>query len=144
MAVYKIDDKFTSSSSDDYDNDSDFIQHIVLSGHTSYTSLMDVADSDNVASWSTIKDSCATILQSSTYSDFDVDNQTIMRSTNWPGDSANDSTYHDNYRAEIQKLNQDGAFRTIGFVRRTIRLGDQIDSDGNNWGTRVTDSDFGG
>jgi len=139
VAVYKIDDKFTSSSSDDYDNDSDFIQHVVLGGYTSYASLMDVADSDNVASWMALKDSCATILDASTYSEFDVENQSIIRTTNWPADSANDSTYHDNYRAEIGNLNTDGAFKTIPYVRRTIRMGNQTDSDGNNWGMRDDD-----
>ena len=51
MAVMKIDDKFTSSTSDTYTNDSDFIQNIVLSGHTSYSSLMAIADSDNISAW---------------------------------------------------------------------------------------------
>ena len=135
MAVFKIDDKFTSSVSDDYNNDSDFIQHIVLSGHTSYASVMSLADSDNVASWMAIKDSCAAILQTSTYTNFNSEDQSIERSTNWPGDSPNDSTYFSMYRAEIDKLNPSGSFRTTTFVRRTIRVGTGVDSDGNNWGS---------
>jgi hypothetical protein len=145
MAVFKIDDIFTSSVSDEYDNDSDFIQHIVLGGHTSYASLFSVADSDGISSWAALKDSCASILQSSTYFNFNNADQSIERSTNWPADSANleewdmsrvanDSTYYEMYRAEIPKLNISGSFRTTPYVRKTIRIGDQSDSDGNNWG----------
>ena len=135
MPVFTIVDKFTSSSSDDYNNDSDFIQHIVLSGHTSYASLMNLADSDNIASWAAIKDSCAAILQSSTYSNFDQSEQSIMRSTDWPADSAQDVAYHHMYRKEIEKLNAFGAFRITPYVRRNIRRGTFRDSDGNNWGS---------
>ena len=135
MSHFGIDDRFTSSVSDDYDNDSDFIQHIVLSGHTSYASVMSLADSDNVASWMAIKDSCAAILQTSTYTNFNSEDQSIERSTNWPGDSSNDSTYFSMYRAEIDKLNPSGSFRIMPCIRRTIRIGNQTDSDGNNWGS---------
>lgn len=134
MPVFTIVDKFTSSSSDDYNNDSDFIQHIVLSGHTSYASLMNIADSDNVASWAAIKDSCAAILQSSTYSNFNESEQSIMRSTDWPSETGYDDNYHLMYREEMNKLNIDGAFRITQYVRRHIRYGPQPDSDGNNWG----------
>jgi hypothetical protein len=134
MAGYKVEDKFTSSISDSYDNDSDFIQNIVLSGHTSYASLMDLADSDNVSAFASIKDSCAGILQTATYSEFDQSNQSIMRAINWPGDSADDMHYYNAYRDIIPQLNQNGSFRTLNYVRRMIRMGTEADSDGNNWG----------
>ena len=134
MAVMKIDDKFTSSISDTYSNDSDFIQNIVLSGHTSYTSLMAVADSDGISAWNTIKDSCAGILNTATYSNFDQANQTIVRSVEWPADSDYDLSYYDNYREKLQMLNANGAFRTTPYVRRMLRMGVFRESDGNNWG----------
>jgi len=134
MAGYKVEDKFTSSISDSYDNDSDFIQHIVLSGHTSYASLMNVADSDNVSAFTAIKDSCAGVLQTAVYSEFDQENQSIMRTINWPGDSTDDMRYYNAYRDTIPQLNENGAFRTLNFVRRMIRMGTEADSDGNNWG----------
>ena len=134
MGVFTIVDRFTSSVSDDYDNDSDFIQNIVLGGHTSYANLMNLADSDGIASWSTIKDSCAAILQTSTYTNFSSEDQSIERSTDWPADSDEDITYHHMYRDEIDKLNANGAFRVTPYVRRQIRRGLFPDSDGNNWG----------
>ena len=134
MAVFTIVDKFTSSSSDDYNNDSDFIQNIVLGGHTSYASLMDIADSDMVYAWMAIKDSCAAILQSSTYSNFSQSDQSILRSTNWPAEHDRDESYFMNYREQLNKLNADGTFRQTQYVRRVIRYGPHLDSDGNNWG----------
>ena len=134
MAVFTIVDRFTSSVSDDYNNDSDFVQHIILSGHTSYLSSMNVADSDGIASWASIKDSCAAILQASTYANFNNEDQSIERSTDWPADSDEDVTYHHMYSDEIQKLNANGAIRVTPYVRRQIRRGLFPDSDGNNWG----------
>ena len=134
MAVFKIDDRFTSSVSDDYDNDSDFIQNIVLSGHTSYASLFSVADSDGISSWAAIKDSCASVLQTSTYSNFSSADQSIVRSTDWPADVPHYSACYEMFRVEIPKLNASGSFRITPFVRRTLRVGNNVDSDGNNWG----------
>ena len=134
MPVFTIVDKFTSSSSDDYNNDSDFIQNIVLGGHTSYASLMNLADSDNIALWMAKKDDWAVILQSSTYSNFNQSEQSIMRSTDWPAEHASDENYYMNYREQLNKLNIDGAFRQAPYVRRVIRYGPHADSDGNNWG----------
>jgi len=134
MAIFKIEDKFTSSDSTQYNNDSDFIQNIVLSGHTSYASLMSVADSDNISVFDALKDSCAAVLQTAVYSEFDQSNQHIMRLVNWPADSAGDPSYYNAYRDTIQLLNGNGGFRTTKYVRRMIRMGLEPDSDGNNWG----------
>ena len=131
---YRVEDKFTSSIADSYDNDSDFVQHILLSGHTSYTSLMNVADSDNVSAFDSIKDSCAAILQTAVYSEFDEENQSIMRKIIWPGDSDTDKAYYKAYRDPPPQLNENGAFRTLNYVRRIIRFSGEPDSDGNNWG----------
>jgi len=131
----QIDDKFTSTSSDDYSNDSDFIQHIVLSGHTSYASVMKTSDSDNVSEFMSIKDSCAAILDNSTYAEFDQVNQTIVRTTLWPpGDSDQDWVYFHKYRSLVDQLNPLGTFRQVQYTRDTIRLGTNVDSAGNNWG----------
>ena len=131
---YTVEDKFTSSISDSYDNDSDFVQHIVLSGHTSYASIMNVADSDGVGAFDSIKDSCSAILQTAVYSEFDNENQSIMRKVIWPGDSDTDKAYYNAYRDIIPQLNENGAFRTLTYVRRIIRFSGEADSDGNNWG----------
>ena len=127
-------DKFTSTSSDDYTNDSDFIQHIVMGGHTSYASLMQLADSDNLSAYSAIKDSCAAILETSTYTEFDQVNQTIVRTTIWPADSDNDHTYYFNYRNILDQLNPLGSFCETPYTRLNIRHGVVTDSAGNNWG----------
>ena len=132
--VYTVVDKFTSNTSDTYNNDSDFIQNIVLSGHTSYASLMDLADSDNNSSFNSIKDSCAAIIQTATYSEFSSSDQSIVRTIDWPSDSADDNTYYNNYRETVMSLNANGIFREIKYVRRLLRLGLAPDSDGNNWG----------
>ena len=132
--AYTVVDKFTSNTSDTYNNDSDFIKNIVLSGHTSYASLMNLADSDNSNDFNSIKDSCAVIIQTAVYSEFSSSDQTIVRTIDWPGDSADDNTYYNNYREKIMGLNPFGIFRVTPFVRRLLRLGDGVDSDGNNWG----------
>ena len=134
MAYFTVVDKFTSNTSDTYNNDSDFIQNIVLSGHTSYASLMNLADSDNNSSFNSIKDSCAVIIQTAVYSEFSSSDQTIVRTIDWPGDNADDSTYYNNYRETVMGLNANGIFREIKYVRRLLRLGLAPDSDGNNWG----------
>lgn len=130
------DDRFTSSSSDDWDNDSDFIQKICMSNHTSYVGVLATGDSDNIAGYLAMRDSCAAILDASTWSNFSAENQTIERTTMWPSDSANDHIYHNRWRTEIDRLNPNGSFRTCDYIRRTLRMSSNIhnDSDGNNWG----------
>ena len=134
LANGQIDDLFTSTSSDDYNNDSDFIQHIVMSGHTSYADIAVLGDSDNNGAMKAMRDSCTAILTAGTYSNFSADNQTIERSTIWPSDSANDHMYYNRYRQEVHNMNINGVFRIVPYVRSVLRVSGDTDSAGNNWG----------
>ena len=129
--AHTVVDKFTSSSSDDYNNDSDFIQQIVKSGHTSYSDILsnivdsDVATSDFLA----MRSAVGTILDAATYSDFSASDQHIYRTAVW-----DNADQYVNYRDEMVKLDVNGPFRTVDYLRRLIRHSGSTDSDGNNWG----------
>lgn len=129
--AHTVVDKFTSSSSDDYNNDSDFIQQIVKSGHTSYADILsNIVDSDKASSeFLNIRSAVGTILDATTYFDFNAADQHIYRTAVW-----DDVDQYMNYRDEMIKLSIDGPFRRVEYLRRMIRHSASTDSDGNNWG----------
>lgn len=129
--AHTVVDKFISSSSDDYDNDSDFIQQIVKGGYTSHSSMLNgIVDSDGATSdFLTMRSAVGVVLDAATFSDFSAADQSIYRTTVWN----NDDQYVD-YREEVINLDINGPFRTVDYIRRLIRHSSSTDSDGNNWG----------
>ena len=129
--AHTVVDKFTSSSSDDHNNDSDFIHQIVKSGYTSHADILNnIVDSDEASSeFLNIRSAVGTILDATTYFDFNAADQHIYRTAVW-----DDVDQYMNYRDEMIKLSIDGPFRRVEYLRRMIRHSASTDSDGNNWG----------
>jgi len=123
--------KFTSSSSDDWNNDSDFAQQIIRSGYSSHAKgFADIGDSDTPTSaFNDMKSAVTTILDAATFSDFSAADQVLYRTTVWDSQEQ-----WSNYRNELAKLDVEGPFRNVDYIRRLIRHSGSEDSDGNNWG----------
>ncbi len=129
--AHTVVDKFTSSSSDDHNNDSDFIHQIVKSGYTSHADILNnIVDSDEASSeFLNMRSAVGTILDAATYFDFNAADQHIYRTSIW-----DNADQYVNYREEMVKLDVNGPFRTVDYLRRMIRHSASTDSDGNNWG----------